>query len=124
MSQNTVYYGVAVAEYSDLIITATTELFVRHRARELVDHNHVNYEAASFQGVAPSDDDAASDAANNEASGKDPSDAPVEDEQHKDWLGASRPLPFASGYRTPGSHRYHRRAPWRDPLPRSSSEGL
>lgn len=53
MSQNTVYYGVAVAEYSDLILTATTELFVRHKARELVDHDHVNYEAASFQGVTP-----------------------------------------------------------------------
>lgn len=53
MSQNTVYYGVAVAEYSDLIITVTTELFVRHKVRELVDHDHVNYEAASFQGVTP-----------------------------------------------------------------------
>lgn len=53
MSQNTAWYGVAVAEYSDLIITATTELFVRLKARELVDHDHINYEAASFQGVAP-----------------------------------------------------------------------
>lgn len=53
MSQNTVYYGVAVAEYYGLISAATTELFVRHKARELVDHDHVNYEAASFQGVAP-----------------------------------------------------------------------
>ncbi|MCX7444698.1 AbgT family transporter [Corynebacterium pygosceleis] len=36
-----------------LIITAVTELFVRHKARELVDHDNVDYDAASFGETPP-----------------------------------------------------------------------
>ncbi|MEZ2121429.1 AbgT family transporter [Corynebacterium sp. CCM 9203] len=49
-----------------LIITAVTEFFVRHKARELIDHDQVNYEAASFGETPPNAADDAGDAEKDE----------------------------------------------------------
>lgn len=46
------FFVMASAVVLALTITAVTEFFVRHKARELIDHDEVDYEAASF--AAPS----------------------------------------------------------------------
>ena len=47
------FFVVPSAVVLALIITAVTELFVRDKARELVDHDDVDYEAASFGETPP-----------------------------------------------------------------------
>ncbi|MCX7538359.1 AbgT family transporter [Corynebacterium sp. P5875] len=63
------FFVVPSAVVLALIITAVTELFVRNKARELVDHDDVDYEAASFGETPPnsSDGDTAPDSAEKDA---------------------------------------------------------
>ncbi|WP_232958359.1 AbgT family transporter [Corynebacterium meridianum] len=63
------FFVVPSAVVLALIITAVTELFVRHKARELVDHDDVDYEAASFGETPPnaSNRDADSDSTSADA---------------------------------------------------------
>nr|WP_282452325.1 AbgT family transporter [Corynebacterium meridianum] len=69
-----------------LIITAVTELFVRHKARELVDHDDVDYEAASFGETAPnaSNRDADSDSTGAEADASSDTDTATGDDADSD----------------------------------------
>ncbi|MCL0245944.1 SLC13 family permease [Corynebacterium sp. CCM 8835] len=63
------FFVVPSAVVLALIITAVTELFVRDKARELVDHDDVDYEAASFGETPPnaSDSETAPDSAEKDA---------------------------------------------------------
>ena len=60
-----IFFVIPSAVVLALIITAVTELFITRKARELVNHDHINYEEVSFDKAAGGPDKSSADDADN-----------------------------------------------------------